>query len=154
MSKKPEWYELTVRQFIQYPSDLIRLENLQDRLIEKGPSVTAKVSQAPSRSIGSTSDQTGQLAAAKAELESEIEELQRHIKGTKRVLEYFGPEEKKLIELKYMNRFSKDWYVADELHLPLRTYYRMKDDVVAESAVMLGYAKREQVSLWEMEEWR
>lgn len=60
------------------------------------------------------------------ELETEIRGLRHKIREVDIILGSLGSAERKLIELKYMHRFNKDFWIAGEIGMAVRSYYRMK----------------------------
>ncbi|GAB6172009.1 hypothetical protein JCM15765_14870 [Paradesulfitobacterium aromaticivorans] len=148
--EKPEWYRLTVRRFSNYPLDKVRLENKLMELEVRFPSQTTHVSLSPGHSSGAVGDQTGGYAGQRWQLEQEIGFLRMKNMQIEKVFATFSKEGKELIRLKYMEGYMKDWQIAKELNMAVRSYYREKDKLVAASAVMFGYVTQEQISFEEL----
>lgn len=148
--EKPEWYRLTVRRFSNYPLDKVRLENKLMELAVRFPSQTTQVSSSPGHPSGSVGDQTGGCVGQRWDLEQEIGFLRMQNMQVERVLEAFSQEGRELIRLKYMEGYMKDWQIARELKMAVRSYYREKDKLVASAAVMFGYVTQEQISFEEL----
>ncbi|WP_088227802.1 hypothetical protein [Desulfosporosinus sp. FKB] len=147
---KPLWYRQTIRRFMTYTQDKLRLQILIAQLETEFPSNTAQLSLSPGRSIGSISDKTGGYAESRLEMEIEIRDLRLKIREVDMILNSLGSTEKKLIELKYMQRFNKDFWVAGEIGMAVRSYYRLKDELIVLAAQLFGYVKREQISFEEL----
>ncbi|WP_407308519.1 hypothetical protein [Desulfosporosinus sp. SB140] len=143
--EKPVWYQKTVRRFTTYTQDKLRLQILTARLEREFPSNTAQISLSNGHSIGSTSDQTGEYGTKRLELEIEINDLILKIQEVDTFLNSLGTRERELIELKYLQRFNKDFWIAGEIMVAVRSYYRMKDELIILAAQMFGYVKREQI---------
>ena len=148
--EKPMWYQRTVRRFTIYMQDKLRLQILMAQLETEFPSNTAQLSLSPGRSIGSTSDQTGGCGDKRLELELEIRDLRLKIREVDMILKSLGPTERELIDLKYLQRFNKDLWIAGEIRMAVRSYYRLKDELIVMAAQMFGYVKREQISFEEL----
>lgn len=148
--KKPMWYQGTVRRFTTYTQDKLRLQILMAKLETELPCNTAQISLSPGRSIGSTSDQTGRWGDKRLEIETEIRDLRLKIQEVDMILNSLGSTERELIELKYLQRFNKDLWIAGEIRVALRSYYRMKDELIVMAAQMFGYVKRDQISFGEL----
>ncbi|MGC7872596.1 hypothetical protein ACPUYX_13835 [Desulfosporosinus sp. SYSU MS00001] len=148
---KPLWYRQTIRRFMTYTQDKLRLQILIVQLEIEFPSNTAQLSLSPGRSIGSTSNQTGGYAERRLELEIEIRDLRLKIREVDMIIDSLGSTERKLIVLKYMQRFNKDFWIAGEIGISLRSYYRLKDELIVVAAQLFGYVKREQISFEELE---
>lgn len=148
--KKPMWYQRTVRRFTMYSQDKLRLQILTARLETEFPSNTAQISLSPGRSIGSTGDQTGGFGSKRLELEIEIRNLSLKIREVDLILNSLGSTERELIELKYLQRFNKDFWIAGEIKMAVRSYYRLKDELIVMTAQLFGYVKREQISFEEL----
>ncbi|WP_242832411.1 hypothetical protein [Desulfosporosinus orientis] len=142
-SKKPEWYMQTIRRLNQYPEDKKRLCILTAQLEREQPKLTAGYSLTPGGD--KISDQTGGIAAKRWETSQEIKECTLRIEEIDIILAGFEEDEKKLIELRYFSKHNYDWWVAEQVNLSLRTYYRVRDELVAEAAVLLGLYRRDQV---------
>ncbi|EHQ88437.1 hypothetical protein [Desulfosporosinus youngiae] len=147
---KPLWYRQTIRRFTTYTQDKLRLQILIEQLEHEFPSNTAQISLSPGRSIGMTGDQTGSYANRRVELETEIRELRHKIHEVDMILGSLGKTERALIDLKYMQRFNKDFWIAGEIGMAVRSYYRLKDELIILAAQMFGYVKREQISFEEL----
>lgn len=147
---KPLWYQQTIRRFTTYTQDKLRLQILMEQLEYEFPSNTAQISLSPGRSIGKTGDQTGRYVDKRLELETEIRELSLKIREVDMILGSLGKTERKLMELKYMQRFNKDFWIAGEIGMAVRSYYRLKDELIVLAAQMFGYVKREQISFEEL----
>jgi len=148
--EKPMWYQRTVRRFTAYTQDKLRLQILIAQLETEFPSNTAQISLSPGRSVGSTSDQTGGCGGKRLELEIEIRDLRLRIRQVDMILNSLGSTEREVIELKYLQRFNKDFWIAGEIKMAVRSYYRMKDELIVMAAQMFGYVKREQISFEEL----
>ena len=148
--EKPMWYQRTVHRFTTYTQDKLRLQILIEQLETKFPSNTAQISLSPGRSIGSTSDQTGGCGDKRLELEVEIRDLRLKIREVDIILNSLGSTERDLIELKYLQRFNKDIWISGEIRMAVRSYYRLKNELIVMAAQMFGYVKREQISFEEL----
>ena len=148
--EKPMWYQRTVRRFTTYTQDKLRLQILIAQLETEFPSNTAQISLSPGRSIGSTSDQTGGCGDKRLDLEIEVGDLRLKICQVDMILNSLGSTERELIELKYLQRFNKDLWIAGEIRMAVRSYYRLKDELIVMAAQMFGYVKREQISFEEL----
>ncbi|MHB8065881.1 MAG: hypothetical protein ACYDG2_25245 [Ruminiclostridium sp.] len=146
--KRPAWYYETVKRLYQYPLDKKRLAVLNARLETEMPSATAQYSLAPAYT--GPGDQTGNIVSKRWETSEEINELRIKIREIEIASNGFGVDEKRIIDLRYFQRHNKDWWVARQVDIPLRTYYRIRDELVAEIAVSLGIIKRDQISFEEM----
>ncbi|HWQ41072.1 MAG TPA: hypothetical protein VN456_03465 [Desulfosporosinus sp.] len=144
-NKKPEWYMPTIRRLSQYPDDKKRLCILNAQLGTELPRTTASYSLTP----GSTkiSDQTGEIASKRWETAQEINECALRIREIEIILAGFGEDERKIIEYRYFSKHNYDWWVAKQMRIPLRTYYRVRDELLAEVAILLGIYKRDLGSL-------
>lgn len=140
-SKKPEWYMQTIRRLNQYPEDKKRLCILKAQLERELPKLTASYSLTPGGD--KISDQTGGIAAQRWETSQEMKECTLRIEEIDIILAGFEEDEKKLIELRYFSKRNYDWWVAEQLNLSLRTYYRVRDELVAEAAALLGLYRGE-----------
>lgn len=147
---KPDWYLKTIRRFYNYITEKKRLEVLKLRLEAQYPSQTAHYGIDAGFSSGGVGDQTGGCVSKRWELEEDIKSLKQRIREVETVLSAFGTEERQLIELRYLNRHSKDWFVARQMNIPLRSYYRMRDELIIYAAEMFCYVTRDQVSFEEM----
>lgn len=143
--EKPMWYQRTVRRLTSYSQDKLRLEILNAQLETEFPSNTARMSLSSGRSFGYVSDQTGEYGSKRLELESEISELRLKVHDVDIFLNSLGSMERELINLKYFQRSNKDFWIAGEIMVAVRTYYRMKDELITMAAQMFGYLKGEQV---------
>ncbi|EGW39180.1 hypothetical protein [Desulfosporosinus sp. OT] len=147
---KPLWYRQTIRRFTTYTQDKLRLQILIAQLENEFPSNTAQISLSPGRSIGRSSDQTGGCGGKRLELEIDIRDLGLKIREVDMILRSLGSTERKLIELKYLQRFNKDFWIAGEIKMAVRSYYRMKDELIVMAAELFGYVKRDQISFEEL----
>ncbi|WP_243454448.1 hypothetical protein [Desulfosporosinus fructosivorans] len=138
-NKKSEWYMQTIKRLSQYPDDKKRLCILNAQLGTELPRTTASYSLTPVSSR--TSDQTGGIAAKRWETTQEINECELRIKEIEIIIDGFGEDEKKIIEYRYFSKHNYDWWVAKQMKIPLRTYYRIRDALVAEAAILLGYIR-------------
>lgn len=145
--KRPDWYMRTIRRFYQYPLDKRRLEVLEARLDATMPSATAQYSLAPAYT--GPGDQTGNIASNRLEISQEMRELKLRVKEIEIVLSSFNFEGKKLIELRYFQGQNTDFYVYHEMHMPQATYFRYRDSLIHNSAIILGYYIEKQMSLSE-----
>ena len=148
--EKPEWYRKTVRRFSNYPLEKVHLENKLMELAVRFPSQTTQICSRPGHPSGSVGDQTGECVGQRWELEQEIGELRLRTMQVEKVLATFSQEGQKLIRLKYIEGYLKDWQIAKDLGMAERTYYREKDKLVAAAAVMFGYVTQEQISFEEL----
>ena len=146
--KRPDWYMQTIRRLYQYPEDKKRLVVLESQLQTELPSVTASYSLTPRPS--GVSDQTGNIAIRRFETAQEIYECTLRIRAVESILGNQGEDEKKIITFRYFSTHNFDWWVAQELRLPLKTYYRLRDELIARVAVSLGICDKDQLSFAEM----
>ncbi|AFQ45161.1 hypothetical protein [Desulfosporosinus meridiei] len=140
-SKKPEWYLLTIRRLSQYPEDKKRLCILNAQLGNELPKTTASYSLTPAST--KTSDQTAGIASKRWETAREINECTLRIREIDIILAGFGEDERKIIEYRYFSKHNYDWWVAKQMKIPLRTYYRVRDELLSEVAILLGIYKRD-----------
>lgn len=146
--RRPDWYLKTIRRFYQYPLDKRRLEVLQARLEAALPSATAQYSLAPAYT--GPGDQTGNIASNRLEIEKEMKELMLRVKEIEIVLSSFNFEGKKLIEMRYFQGQNTDFYVYTEMHMAQATYFRFRDSLIHNSAVILGYYAERQMNILEL----
>lgn len=139
-NKKPEWYLQTIRRLSQYPEDKKRLCILDAQLGNELPKMTASYSLTPHST--EISDQTGGIASKRWETAQEINECKVRTREIEIILAGFGEDERKIIEYRYFNKHNYDWWVAKQVKIPLRTYYRVRDELLAEVAILLGIYKR------------
>lgn len=147
-SKRREWYMQTIRRLYQYPQDKKRLSVLNAQLETELPNVTVSYSLTPAPT--GVSDQTGNIASKRWETAQEVNECVLRIREIEIVVNGLGEDEKKIIDYRYFSKHNLDWWVAKQMKIPLRTYYRVRDELVAEVAFLLGICKRDQVSFEEM----
>lgn len=147
--ERPEWYTKTVRRFYNYPAEKKRLEILSLRLEAQFPSQTAQYGLGAGYS-GGTSDHTGGCVSKRCEIELDIWRLSQRIREVEIAINSLGTEERQLIDLRYLNKHSRDWFVARQMQIPLRSYYRVRDELIVDAAVMFGYCTKDQVSFEEM----
>ncbi|MDQ7096930.1 hypothetical protein REC12_25370 [Desulfosporosinus sp. PR] len=145
--EKPIWYQRTVRRFTTYTQDKLRLQILRAQLETEFPGNTSHISLSPGHAIGMVRDQTGEYGSKRSELEAEINDLKFKIQEVDIILNSLGSTERNLIELKYFQRFHKDFWIAGEIGIAVRSYYRLKEEIISMAAQMFGYAEREQVKL-------
>lgn len=146
--KRPDWYMQTIRKLYQYPEDKKRLAVLESQLKADLPSVTASYSLTPGSS--GVGDQTGNIVARRAETTREIYECTLRISAIESIMESREEDEKKIITYRYFSTNNLDWWIAKKLRIPLRTYYRLRDEMIAKVAVSLGICERDQLTFEEM----
>jgi len=138
-NKRREWYMQTIRRLYQYPQDKKRLSVLNAQLGNELPSVTASYSLTPSPT--GVSDQTGNIVSKRWETAREVNECVLRIREIEIVVNGLGKDEKKIIDYRYFSKHNLDWWVAKQLKIPLRTYYRVRDELLEEVAILLGIYK-------------
>lgn len=144
---RPDWYVRTIRRLYQYPLDRKRLEVLQARMDSLFPAGTANYSQAPVYT--GPGDQTGNLGSKRADVDNEMRELKLRVKEMEIVLGSFNFESRKLIELRYFEGGKADFIVYNEMHMAQATYYRLRDRLIQNIAVILGFYAEPQISIEE-----
>ena len=109
-----------------------------------GPKTTAAYSLAPAYS--GPGDSVGQLAEQMVDKETELRQAEQEIRLIDTVVGLLDERDRMIIDLKYLQG-NKDAYVILQLRKKYGgvrsrdTYYRWKDDAVAELAKMLGKLK-------------
>lgn len=135
-----QWFKDTVHQLKHKPIWEERIKLLQDRLNETTPNCIAKYSLTP----GGTelSDETGNLAAKRAEWQKEIEEKQNAIKEIESAMTLLSDEQKTIIELRYFKEL-RDWHIYELSKLPVgkTLYYQLRNNAVRTIAKCLGFLK-------------
>ena len=137
--KRHEWYMQTIRRLYQYPQDKKRLSVLNAQLGTELPNVTASYSPTPAPT--GVSDQTGNIASKRWEIAQEVNECALRIREIEIVVNGLEEDEMKIINYRYFSKHNLDWWVAKQLKIPLRTYYRVRDELVEEVAILLGICK-------------